>query len=181
MSSNPRKGRQGEDAAERDIRIGKVVSVNVPRREVRIAPETSHPERFHEVSILRLETKRGKKLCLTPKQIRVTASAVIAKIETDDEDLIASTRGATVVVPYAERFPLPENEYYEDDLIGLVVKDKDGAVIGKLHQIWETPANDIYQVLDEEGGEILIPAIEDVILNVDVEGGEITADISILT
>jgi len=181
LSSNTRKGRQGGDAAERDIRIGKVVSVNVPRRELRIAPETSHPERFHEVSTFRLITKRGKKLCLKPKKIRITASAVIATIETDDEDLIASTRGASVVVPHAERFPLPENEYYEDDLIGLVVKDKDGAVLGKLNQIWETPANDIYQVLDEYGGEILLPAIEDVILNVDVERGEITADISILT
>lgn len=181
MSNDPRKGRLSENAAERDVRIGKVASVNVPRRELRIIPETSHPERFHEVSILRLKTKRGEKLCLTPKRIRVTASAVIAQIETEDENLIASTRGATVVVPYTERFQLPEGEYYEDDLIGLTVKDKDGAVIGKLHQIWETPANDIFQVLDEKGKEILLPAIEDVILNVDVEGGEITADISILT
>ncbi len=158
--------------------IGKVVSVNVPRRELRIVPETSHPERFHEMRELCLKTKQGQTLRLTLGGVRIIKSAVVAKVETDDEDQIASTRGAKIVVARSERFPLPEDEYYVDDLIGLVVKDKEGSIIGRLTEIWETPANDVYQVLDDDGHEILLPAIEDVVLRVDIEGGEMVADTS---
>ena len=178
MSSDTRNGRRNENANEGDITIGRVASVNVPRREVRIAPATGHPERFHELRDLRLITRQGQTIFLPVKNVRVTAKAVIAKVETDNEDEIASARGALVVVSHADRFPLPEDEYYVDDLIGLVVKDKEGEVIGRLREVWETPANDIYQVLDDGGREILLPAVEDVILKVDIESGEIVADIS---
>ena len=181
MSSNTRNGRPKESADERDITIGKVASVNVPRRELRIAPETSHPERFHELRGLRLITRQGKRIRLPVRNVRVTRKAVVAKVETDSEDEIASARGASVVVSRSERFPLPGDEYYVDDMIGLLVKDKEGVVIGRLREVWETPANDIYRVLDDEGREILLPAIEDVILRVDIEGGEMVADISNLT
>ena len=180
MSSDTRNGRQDESVDERDVIIGKVASVNVPRRELRIRPETSHPERFHELRDLRLRTRQGQTILLTVHNIRITQKAVIAKVETDSGDEIAATRGAWVVVSRADRFPLPDDEYYVDDLIGLVVRDSEGAVIGRLREVWETPANDIYQVLDDEGREILLPAIEDVILSVDVKRGEMVADISTL-
>jgi len=178
LSSDTRNGRRNESANEGDITIGRVASVNVPRREIRIAPETGHPERFHELRDLRLITRQGQTILLPVENVRVTAKAVVAKVETDNEDEIASARGALVVVSHADRFPLPEDEYYVDDLIGLVVKDKEGEVIGRLREVWETPANDIYQVLDDEGREILLPAVEDVILKVDIESGEMVADIS---
>ena len=178
LSSNSRNGRQGEKDAERDIIIGKIVSVNVPRRTVRISPETSYPERFHELRELRLRTKQGGRLRLALEGVRITQSVVIAEVAVDSDETIASARGAVVVVPLSERFRLPENEYYEDDLIGLVVRDAEGSVIGRLREIWDTPANDIYQVLDDEGREILLPAVDEVILKVDIEAGEMVADIS---
>ena len=85
-----------------------------------------------------------------------------------------------MVVSRSERFPLPQDEYYIDDLIGLVVKDSTGRELGRLKEVWHTPANDIYQVLDERGREILLPAIEDVIVSIDIERGELIADTSIL-
>ncbi len=178
MSSDTRRGPLGGSPDERDIVIGKVVSVNVPRRELRIAPETSHPERFHALRHLRLKTREKQTVLLTVASVRVTRSAVIAKVEAEDDNQVASARGALVVVPLSERFPLPEHEYYVDDLVGLTVKDKEGSVVGRLCEIWETPANDIYRVLDDEGRETLLPAIEDIILRVDVESGEMIADIS---
>jgi 16S rRNA processing protein RimM len=115
---------------------------------------------------------------MTLTGIRVAGSAFVAKVETDDEEQIASVRKASLIISPEERFQLPEDEYYMDDLVGLIVKDKEGSVIGRLSDILETPANDIYEVLDGEGREILLPAIEDVILKIDIKGGEITADIS---
>jgi 16S rRNA processing protein RimM len=114
-------------------------------------------------------------------EVRETKSVIIATIEAESDDEIASARGAEVVVARTDRFEVPEGEYYVDDLIGLVVRDKEGTVIGRLSEVWETPANDIYRVLDDKGREILLPAIEDVILSVDIERGELMADISTLT
>ena len=179
MSSNTGNGCHGGEAAESDVIIGKVVSVNIPKKRLRIAPETSHPERFKDLSEMRLKTKQGSEVLLAIDNIRITKSVVIASAEANaDNDALASTRGAMVVVKRSERYPLPEDEYYADDLVGIVVKDKEGSIIGRLSQVWETPANDIYQVLGEGDNEILLPAIEDVILSVDIEGGEMVADIS---
>lgn len=178
MSSDSQRGPLGGSPGERDIVIGKVVSVNVPRRELRIAPETSHPERFHALRHLRLKTRQEQTNLFAVERVRVTKSAVIAKVEAEDDSQIASARGALVMVPLSERFPLPENEYYVDDLVGLTVKDKEGSVVGRLCEIWTTPANDIYRVLGEDGRETLLPAIEDVVLKVDIESGEMIADIS---
>lgn len=181
LSSDSRKGRPDENQAESCIIIGKVVSVNVPRSELRIAPETSHPERFQELSELRLKTKEGRTVLLALDNVRTAGKAIVAKVQSNDHDLIASTRGAVAVVEKTERYELPEDEYYIDDLLGLVVKDKEGSIIGRLADVWKTSANDIYQVLDDEDREILIPVVEDFILDVDIKRGVITADISILT
>jgi len=181
LSNSPCKGRYRESPSEQEITIGKVISVNIPKREVRIAPETSHPERFRELDELCLKTKEGLMVRLRVGGMRAAGSAYVAKVETDDEDVLASARKALVIVSGDDRFPLPDGEYYVDDLVGLLVRDKEGTIIGRLSEVLQTPANDIYQIIDEEGREILLPAIEDVILDVDIEGGEIKADISNLT
>ncbi len=64
---------------------------------------------------------------------------------------------------------LPEGEYYHHQLLGLRVQTDTGANLGQLVQILENPANDIYIVQPERGKEILLPAIEDVILDIDLE------------
>lgn len=64
---------------------------------------------------------------------------------------------------------LPEGEYYHHQLLGLHVHTDSGESLGQLVQILENPANDIYIVQPERGKEILLPAIEDVILDIDLE------------
>jgi len=177
-SNNASNDHSSDNSAEQDVIIGRVVSVNVPKRQLRIAPETSYPERFRLLKELRLKTREGSEVSLALDDIRITQSVVIAAVAQASDEELASVRGATAVVKRSERYPLPEGEYYADDLVGLVVKDTNGKVIGKLSEVWETPANDIYQVLDDGGNEILLPAIEDVILKVDLEGGEMIADIT---
>ncbi len=177
MSSNGPNDRQSDES---DVIIGRVVSVNVPKRQLRIAPETSYPERFESMRELRLKTGAGAEVLMALDEIRVTHKAIIANTRSESDEEIASLRGASVVVRRSERHPLPEDEYYADDLVGLAVKDTCGNVIGKLCEVWETPANDVYQVLDDGGREILLPAIEDVILEVDIEGGVIIADVTTL-
>ena len=69
--------------------------------------------------------------------------------------------------------PLDEDEYYVADLIGLTIVDDSGVTIGKLENVIETGANDVYEVLTQDGGRVLLPAIKDCILDVDTEEGVI--------
>ena len=66
---------------------------------------------------------------------------------------------------------LQKDEYFIADLIGLKVYTEDDAFLGTLDDVIQTGANDVYQVVTEEGKEILIPAIRQCILEVDVEEG----------
>ena len=83
----------------------------------------------------------------------------------------AKYRAQTVYVPAKDRPALPEGEYYHHQVLGITVVDEAGAVLGTLTEIIETGANDVYVVSD--GGsparEILIPAIKQVLLDVDLD------------
>lgn len=61
---------------------------------------------------------------------------------------------------------LPEGEYYHHQLIGMEVLDESGQTLGKLDSILETGANDVYVVKTPEGKELLLPAVEEVVLEV---------------
>lgn len=78
-------------------------------------------------------------------------------------------RNTWVYVLTADRPPLPEGEYYHHQLLGLSVITDDGRELGLLTDIIETRANDVYVVKDRDGGEILLPAIASVVLEVDIE------------
>lgn len=69
--------------------------------------------------------------------------------------------------------PLPEGEYYHHQLLGLLVVDQDGNTIGRLVEIMETGANDVYVIENESGSELLLPATADVVLAVDLNAGQI--------
>ena len=77
-----------------------------------------------------------------------------------------------VFVKISELPPLPEGEYYHHQLIDLKVVDLTGKELGTITEILETGANDVYLVTDAEGHEMLLPAIQDVIIRVDLEKHE---------
>lgn len=87
-------------------------------------------------------------------------------IETPEE--VGRFRNQWVYVKAADVPPLPEGRHYKYELIGLDVVDEQGNPLGKLNEILETGANDVYVVKNESGKEILLPAIPPVILDVDM-------------
>jgi 16S rRNA processing protein RimM len=84
---------------------------------------------------------------------------------------VAVLRNQLVQVRADDRPLLPEGEYYHHQLIGLQVLDEAGNILGKLVEILVTGANDVYVVRGSAGKEILLPAIESVILDVNLERG----------
>lgn len=92
----------------------------------------------------------------------------------DSPEAVAELRNTPLYVRVDELPPLPEGEYYHHQLIGLRVVTEGGSEIGVLAEILTTGANDVYGIRKADGNELLIPAIEDVVLNVDLERGEMT-------
>ena len=72
-------------------------------------------------------------------------------------------------IPREEAQDLEEDEYYIADLIGMKVVTEDGTSVGILKDVMETGANDVYVVQDAQGKELLLPAIHQCILDVDIE------------
>ena len=86
-------------------------------------------------------------------------------------------RNTYVYVPSEDSKPLPDGDYYHHQLIGLQVVNEDGGKFGIVDKLLETGANDVMVVLDDHGQEILLPLIDDVILDIDLEKGQILVHI----
>lgn len=82
---------------------------------------------------------------------------------------VARYRNLVVYVPTKEVPKLPEGEYYHHEILGASVVDQNGVELGSLYEILETGANEVYVVKSPEGKEILLPAIESVILSISLE------------
>lgn len=96
--------------------------------------------------------------------------------ELADIDQARELAGKELFIP-EDRLPdLPEGEYYHYQLIGLGVETGDGRDLGTIRAILETGSNDVY-VVEKDKKEILVPAIEDVVLAIDLEAGKMTVNL----
>lgn len=94
--------------------------------------------------------------------------------DVDDRSLVSQLTNALVYTLSDQLPDLDEDEFYFHELIGLKVYESDGHYLGVLTEILETGANDVYLVKDEQGKEILIAAIEERILEIDLDAGKMT-------
>jgi 16S rRNA processing protein RimM len=93
----------------------------------------------------------------------------------EDREAAGELRNQLVFIRSAGLPALPEGEYYHHELIGLQVVDESGKELGKLEQILETGANDVYLVRTAAGEELLLPAIHDVVLEINLKEGRLVA------
>jgi len=100
-------------------------------------------------------------------------SLLVAFRGIDTSETVGRLRNTWVYVTAANRPPLPDGKPYQHQIVGLRAITDDGRELGKLTDILETGANDVYVVKSESGAEILLPAIPDVILGYDLSAGVI--------
>ncbi len=96
-------------------------------------------------------------------------------VETRDQ--AEGLRGADVYIPKSGLPPLEEGTYYWVDLIGLAVRTTEGRELGRVAEIIPTGANDVYVVRNEGDAEVLIPAIDSVVLEIDLQKGCIRVEL----
>ena len=153
------------------LEAGKIVTTHGIRGEVKIMPYTDTPELLCEFDRLFI----GKDhIEIGVERARVFKSTVIAKLEGIDTPEAAEKLRNKLLYMHRDDLELDEDTYFIQDLIGLEVRDADsGQVYGKIDDVMQTGANDVY-VIKGDDREYLVPAIADVVVSTDVDGGVMT-------
>ena len=157
---------------ENILQVGIISSTHGIRGEVKVFPTTDDVNRFKKLKEVLLDTGK-EKIPLTIEGVKFFKQFVILKFKgIDNINDIERYRGKSLYVTRGNAVKLKKDEYFIADLIGLSVENGDGSFRGILKDVLETGANDVYIVTDQNTGkEVLIPAIKDCILQVDVEQG----------
>ena len=153
------------------LQVGIITSTHGVRVEVKVYPTTDDPRRFRRLKEVVLDTGR-EKLNLEIEGVKFFKQFVILKFKgLDNINDIEKYRQKSLYVTRKNAVRLQRDEYFIADLIGLKVQDEDGKELGTVKDVIETGANDVYEVEMADGKSLLLPAIKQCILNVDVENG----------
>lgn len=156
------------------LEIGQIVNTQGLKGEVRIYPYTDDIKRFDELKKIYVEIDNVK-VKLDIKSVRYYKNLVIAKFNNIDtiEDAM-KYKGKYIFIDEEDKLDLPEDTYYIADLIDCMVINNDTqSQVGKVVDVFSTKANDVYVVKTEEGREILIPAIKNIIVSIDIKSKKI--------
>jgi len=154
------------------LTIGRILGPWGTEGEVRVQVLTDFPESLAAQSQVYL---RGSPL--TIERSRHQGKHLIIKLSTvNDRGAADRLREHDLEIPLSEARTLPEGEYYPLQLIGLKVQTQAGETLGEVIDIWLRESNDIYVVRGRRG-EILVPAIEDVVKSIDLEKGTMVIEV----
>ena len=152
------------------LRVGVITSTHGVRGEVKVIPTTDDAKRFKTLKKVILDGREPLELSI--EQVKFFKNMVILKFKGyDNINDVETWRQRDLLITRDQAVELKEDEYFITDLIGLTVVNEEEAVLGRVKDVLETGANDVYVVELTGGKELLLPAIKDCILNVDLEGG----------
>ncbi len=159
------------------LRVGVIANTHGIRGEVKVFPTTDEKERFKDLKKVILDTGKEQKV-LEIQSVRFFKNLVILKFKgIDNINDIEMYKGKDLLVTREDAVPLEEGEYFIADLLDLDVYSDEDEKIGVLYDVMQTGANDVYVVKTEEGKEILLPAIDECILDIDLEESRMTVHI----
>lgn len=159
------------------LEVGQIVNTNGLKGLLKINPFTDDITRFERLKTILVEHKKEllefeiESVIYQKKQVLLKLKGIdtIEEAEKYREDYLKINRN--------KEEKLPEDTYYIVDLIGLDIYTEGGELLGKLDDIFSTGSNDVYVVKNIEGKQILLPAISDVIKNIDLEQKKIVVNL----
>lgn len=162
---------------EERFQVGVITSTHGVRGEVKVYPTTDDPKRFKRLKEVILDTGK-EQLILEIEGVKFFKQFVILKFKGfDNINDIEKYRQKSLYVTRANAVRLRKDEYFIADLMGLTVIDEEDKEIGVLKDVMETGANDVYEITMNDGRELLLPAIKQCVLEVNVEEGFIKVHI----
>ncbi|MBE5948311.1 MAG: 16S rRNA processing protein RimM [Lachnospiraceae bacterium] len=160
------------------LQVGVITSTHGIKGEVKVFPTTDDPTRYSYLKDVILDTGK-EKIDLKVSGVKYFKQYVIVKFKgINDINDIEKYKGSTLWVTRENAVPLEENEYFIADLIGLKVVTDEGEEFGELTDVMQTGANDVYVVETyKDKQEVLLPVIDECVLDVDLEKGIVTVHI----
>lgn len=153
---------------EQRFQVGVISSTHGIRGEVKVFPTTDDVKRFKKNMELILDTGKEEQL-LTVETVKFFKQFAILKFQgLDSINDIEMYKGKSLYVTRENAVPLDEGEYFIADLIGMEVYEENGELLGSLKEVLETGANDVYEISLSDGSSLLLPAIKECILDIDV-------------
>lgn len=155
------------------ILIGKIVNAVGLKGEVKVYCYTDRKERFEELGQIWVEEKLR-----TVQRARYQGNLAILKLEgIENRNEAEAQKNKGVFMEESQLAQLPEDTYYVRDLVGMDVLQEDGSPLGKLTDVIQNSGQDLYQVRIESGKKILVPAVREFILNIDMEERQMTVSL----
>ena len=155
------------------VAVGRINSPWGLRGHVRVTPLTSNPERIQAGATVLVLGEPARIL-----DVRTPQGYPIVQFEGyTDRNSAELLRNTLIEIPEAELPSLPEDEFYVHDLEGLEVVTTEGETIGRLEEVIQTGSNDVYLVRRRGQKDVLIPALADIVRNVDLETRRMTIEV----
>jgi len=147
--------------------IGKVVALFGLRGELKVHLLTDIPNRFAQLDVVQLGPDHTRYLIKSVRPYK--GDMVLLRLEgVDDANAAEALRDLEISIPLSQLAELPADSYYQHDIIGLHVFTLDGYEVGNIVDIIVTGSNDVYVIKTTEGRQVLIPAIKQVIKQIDL-------------
>jgi 16S rRNA processing protein RimM len=152
--------------------IGQVVALFGVRGELKVRLLTDIPDRFTQLSAIFVGPEHRK---VTIERSRpYKGEMIILKLGGfDDANAAELLLRQEIVIPVSQLAELPADSYYQHDILDLMVETLEHRELGRIVDILQTGSNDVYIVKDD-GREILLPAIKDVVQDIDLSAGVMT-------
>ncbi|SCP95448.1 16S rRNA processing protein RimM [Anaerobium acetethylicum] len=152
------------------LQVGIISSTHGIRGEVKVYPTTDDVNRFKKLKKVILDTGK-EKMELEIEGVKFFKQFAILKFKgIDNINDIEKYKGKSLLVTRTDAVKLEKDEYFVADIIGIAVFTDDGQEFGVLADVLETGANDVYVIETKDKKEVLVPAIKECVLEVDVAG-----------
>ena len=151
------------------LRVGVIANTHGVHGEVKVYPTTDDMNRFKKLKQVILDTGKEQKT-LEIASVKFFKNLAILKFKgIDNINDIEKYKGKDLLITRDQAVPLKKDEYFICDLIGCQVVTEDGSEVGELTEVLQTAANDVFVVERTSKKEILIPYIDDCVVNVSME------------
>lgn len=155
---------------EQLLQVGVIASTHGVRGEVKVFPTTDDKERFKQLKHVLLDTGKGQ-MSLEIEGAKFFKQFVIIKFKgIDNIDDVEKYKKCPLLVERKDAVPLAEDEYFIADMLGMEVMTEEDEFFGTLKDVITTGANDVYVIDSKKYGEVLVPAIKQCILDVNIPG-----------
>lgn len=160
---------------EQLLQVGVISSTHGLKGEVKVFPTTDDAKRFQKLKEVLLDTGK-EQLRVEIETVKFFKQFVILKFRgIDSIEEVEKYKGKSLLISRENAVKLEKDEFFIADLIDCEIFNEKGEKVGVLTDVLETGANDVYVVKTEQGKEILLPAIRECVLSVELENRKLIA------